>query len=61
MCCFLLLQKTIEKIILYYGAQFKFNNDIKSYLKNKIILKNMKIKETKKFCDDKDGKINNKQ
>ena len=60
MCCFLVPQKTIEEIILYYGAQFKFDNDIKSYLKNKMIAKNMKIKHTKKFCDDKDEKINNK-
>ena len=60
MCCFLVPQKTIEEIILYYGAQFKFENDIKCYLKNKMIVKNMKIKHTKKFCDDKNEKINNK-
>ena len=60
MCCFLVPQKIIEEIIIYYGAQFKFELNMKCYLKDKMIVKNMKIKYTKKSCDDKNEKINNK-
>ena len=49
MCCFLVPQKIIEEIIIYYGAQFKFELNMKCYLKDKMIVKNMKIKYTKKL------------
>lgn len=60
MCCFLVPQKIIEDIIIYYGSMFKFEYDIKCYLKNKMTVKNMKVKHQKKYCIEKDEKINNK-
>ena len=60
MCCFLVPQKVIEEIIVYYGEQFKFEYNIKCYLKNKMIVKNMKIRHIKKLCNEKNEKINNK-
>ena len=60
MCCFLVPEKVINEIIIYYGAQFKLEYDIKNYLKNKMIVKNMKVIHHIKFCSDKDEKLNNK-
>ena len=60
MCCFLVPEKVINDIIAYYGTQFKLEYDIKCYLKNKMIAKNMKVIHHIKFCSDKDEKLNNK-
>ena len=60
MCCFLVPQKVIEEIIILYGAKFKFELEIKNYLKNKMIVKNMKVRHIKKLCADKDEKLYNK-
>ena len=60
MCCFLVPEKVINDIIIYYGTQFKLEYDIKCYLKNKMIVKNMKVIHHIKFCSDKDEKLNNK-
>ncbi len=60
MCCFLVPQKIIEDIIIHYGSLFKFELEIKSYLKNKMTVKNMKVRHQKKYCMDKDEKRYNK-
>jgi hypothetical protein len=60
MCCFLVPQKIIEDIIIYYGALFKFEYEIKNYLKNKMTVKNMKVRHQKKYCMEKDEKMYNK-
>ena len=60
MCCFLVPEKVINDILIYYGTQFKLEYDIKCYLKNKMIVKNMKVIHHIKFCSDKDEKLNNK-
>ena len=60
MCCFLVPENIINEIIVYYGAQFKLEYDIKCYLKNKMIVKNMKVIHHIKVCADKDEKLNNK-
>ena len=60
MCCFLVPEGIINEIIIYYGAQFKLEYDIKCYLKNNMTVKNMKVIHHIKFCSDKDEKLNNK-
>ena len=60
MCCFLVPQNIIEDIIIYYGGQFKFEYNLKCYLKNKMTVKNMKVRHMKRYCNDKNEKINKK-
>ena len=60
MCCFLVPQKVIENIIIYYGGQFKFEYNIKCYLKNKMTVKNIKVRQMNRYCNDKNEKANNK-
>ena len=60
MCCFLVPQKIIEEIIVYYGAQLKLEYNIKCYLKNIMTVKNMKIRHIKKYCIEKEEKMINK-
>ena len=60
MCCFLVPPKIIEEIIIYYGAQLKLEYNIKNYLKNIMTVKNMKIKNIKKYCIEKEEKMINK-
>ena len=60
MCCFLVPERVINEIIIYYSTQFKFEYEIKCYLKNKMTVKNMKIIHQIKLCPDKEEKLNNK-
>ena len=60
MCCFLVPEKVINEIIAYYGTQFKFEFELKCYLKNIMIIKNIRIKNYIKFCSEKEEIINNK-
>ena len=60
MCCFLVPELIINEIIIYYSGQFKFEYELKCYLKNKMILKNMKIRNNIKNCPEKEEKLNNK-
>lgn len=60
MCCFLVPEKIINEIIIYYGAQFKFEYDLKCYLKNKIIVHNTKIRNQIKYCSEKEEPLNKK-
>ena len=59
MCCFLVPVKIINEIIIYYGIQFKFEYEFKCYLKNIILIKNIRIKNPIEFCHEKDQMINN--
>ena len=60
MCSFLVPEEVINEIIIHFGTQFKFEFKLKCYLKNKMILKNMKIKNEIKYCPEKEEKLNNK-
>ena len=60
MCCFLVPENIINEIIIYYGAQFKFEYDLKCYLKNIIIVINGKIRNQIKYCPKKEEYLNNK-
>ena len=60
MCSFLVPEEVINNIIVHFGTQFKLEFKLKSYLKNKMILKNIKIKNQVKYCPEKEEKLNNK-
>ena len=60
MCCFLVSEKVINEIIAHYSIQFKLEYGLKCYLKNKMIIKNMKIRNEIKYCPEKEEKLNNK-
>ena len=60
MCCFLVPENIINEIIIYYGAQFKFEYDLKCYLKNKIIVNNTKIRNQIQYSPKKEEYLNNK-
>ena len=60
MCCFYVPENIINEIIIYYGAQFKFEYDLKCYLKNKIIVTNTKLRNHIKHCPEKEERLNNK-
>ena len=60
MCCFLVPEKIINEIIIYYGAQFKFEYDLKCFLKNKIIVHNTKIRNQIRYCSEKEEPLNKK-
>ncbi len=60
MCCFLVPEIIINEIIIHYGAQFKFEYDLKCFLKNKIIVHNTKIRNQIKNCSDKEEPLNKK-
>ena len=60
MCCFLVPEKVINEIIVYYGIQFKFEYELKCYLKNIMLIKNIRIKNNLRNCPEKDELINNK-
>ena len=60
MCSFLVSEEDINNIIVYFVTQFKLELELKCYLKNKMILKKMKIKNEIKYCAEKEEKLNNK-
>ena len=60
MCCFLVPEKVINEIIVFYGIQFKFEYELKCYLKNIMLIKNIKIRNNIKYCPDKEEITNNK-
>ena len=60
MCCFLVPEKVINEIINYYGIQFKLEYELKCYLKNIMLIKNIRIKNRLTICFEKDEVINNK-
>ena len=60
MCCFLVPENVINEIIAHYGAHFKLEYELKCYLKNKMLLKNMKVKNHIKFCPEKEEIFYNK-
>ena len=60
MSSFLVPENVINEIIVYYGTQFKLEYDLKCYLKDKILLKNIKIRNQIKYCAEKDEKLYNK-
>ena len=60
MSSFLVPENVINEIIVYYGTQFKLEYDLKCYLKNKILLKNIKIRNQIKYCTEKEEKLYNK-
>ena len=60
MCCFLVPEIVINEIIAYYGGQFKLEYEFKNYLKNKMLLKNMKIRNQIRNCPEKEEILYNK-
>ena len=60
MSSFLVPENVINEIIVYYGTQFKLEYHLKCYLKDKILLKNIKIRNQIKYCAEKDEKLYNK-
>ena len=58
MCCFLVPENVINEIIANYGIQFKFEFELKCYLKNIMLINNIKIKNNIKFCLEKEEIIN---
>ena len=60
MSSFLVPEEVINEIIVYYGTHFKLEYNLKCYLKNKILLKNIIIRNQIKYCVEKDEKLYNK-
>ena len=60
MSSFLVPEEVINEIIVYYGTHFKLDYKLKCYLKNKILLKNIIIRNQIKYCVEKDEKLYNK-
>ena len=58
--CFLVPEIVINEIINYYGTQFKFEYEIECYLKNIMLINNIRIINNIKYFCEKDEILGNK-